>query len=905
MPAWKKVIVSGSDAALNSLYSPSITGSLLGTASFANTASYVTTLNQNVLITGSAAIGTSSLGANENTLTLGARDSVNEGGQLGLNAPGGTYTSASMIDVYQNRLRILRGTNAGSDAEYFNINLHTGQVGFSKYTGSGAFPGTAAGYLGVDSGGNVITTTGTGGGGSGATFNGGTNVNNRLITATGGTPELNGEAALTFDGSALTMTGSFNISGSIFNPNSIHFYTTASGVTQVGQLGWDDGYGTLDLMLKGGNVNVELGQENVVLVYNGNGTTLNKGEVVFVSGSQGNRPAVNRAIGTTDGYSATTLGFAAEPIPAGAEGYVTTFGFINNINTSGTIGGSPVWLSPTTPGGWTTTKPQAPQHTVLLGYIVRVHNTVGSIFTHISNGWEIGELHDVRETTTTSSFGDLLVKSGSVWISGRQLTGSYGLTGSLLATSFTGSLLGTASFATSASYAPDTTFPYTGSARITGSLGVTGSLSILESGVNSLNTTTYTLRGPNASSSVDWNSRRLSDSAGERSIEWSNRLAYDSSPVLSINWGARIAYDGASSSSIEWNARQLKDGFGTIAADWSFGRRELYDRYTTASINWDIRELYNSSNTVVVEWENQVMSDPTAIQSIDWNSRQLFDSNGKRSVLWRDRIGYDANESSSIDWENRITYDSVGKDSVNWQARQLINTGLVPTVDWENTQLFDGSTIESVNWNTRRLFDAASATSIDWVSRGLFNSVGDPVLYYDPLNNQGKTIQFSYHQNQVSIYNEGESLIAAAVSDAALNSTGELISYDASIDPTTLRGELCSLGEDGIWYTTDQASISGSAMLSICVAAYNKGVMMTEGTITVVTASGYTDIPFVEGTSFYGKPVYIRSGSLGGLTTTKPTSGYVRVVGHMYYNSTTYTDYWLMKFRPSNDWYQI
>jgi hypothetical protein len=42
MPAWKKVIVSGSDAALNSLIVTSgITGSLQGTASFAITASYV------------------------------------------------------------------------------------------------------------------------------------------------------------------------------------------------------------------------------------------------------------------------------------------------------------------------------------------------------------------------------------------------------------------------------------------------------------------------------------------------------------------------------------------------------------------------------------------------------------------------------------------------------------------------------------------------------------------------------------------------------------------------------------------------------------------------------------------------------------------------------------------------
>ena len=56
MPNWKKVIVSGSDASLNSLnvtagVTGSFTGSLTGTAT---TASYVNPLNQNVEITGSA-----------------------------------------------------------------------------------------------------------------------------------------------------------------------------------------------------------------------------------------------------------------------------------------------------------------------------------------------------------------------------------------------------------------------------------------------------------------------------------------------------------------------------------------------------------------------------------------------------------------------------------------------------------------------------------------------------------------------------------------------------------------------------------------------------------------------------------------------------------------------------------
>jgi len=85
-------------------------------------------VNGNTIITGSAVIGSSSLGASENTLTLGARDTAGEGGQIGFNAPGGTYTSASFIDLYQNRLRILKGTNAGSTAEVANWSMHNLQM---------------------------------------------------------------------------------------------------------------------------------------------------------------------------------------------------------------------------------------------------------------------------------------------------------------------------------------------------------------------------------------------------------------------------------------------------------------------------------------------------------------------------------------------------------------------------------------------------------------------------------------------------------------------------------------------------------------------------------------------------------------------------------------------------------
>lgn len=65
------------------------------------------------------------------------------------------------------------------------------------------------------------------GGGGGTTFAGG-NVDNRVITATGTTPELNGEANLTFDGSTLAVTG--NVTAISFTGSLLGTSTTASYV---------------------------------------------------------------------------------------------------------------------------------------------------------------------------------------------------------------------------------------------------------------------------------------------------------------------------------------------------------------------------------------------------------------------------------------------------------------------------------------------------------------------------------------------------------------------------------------------------------------------------------------------------------------------------------------------------
>jgi hypothetical protein len=264
------------------------------------------------------------------------------------------------------------------------------------------------------------------------------------------------------NGYALAVTGDTNLGGDVFVQGNLNYsgdvlvtgstiiqngltantiYTdyidfnqTYSGATTQGRINWDSGTGTLNVGIGDtttGLIDLQVGQEEVVRVFNDEATTLLKGEIVYVSGSQGNRPKVKRASATSDGYSVTTLGMVDRNILSGNEGYVTTFGIISNLNTLGLTGGTAIWLSPTTPGGYTETKPQAPFHTVLIGYVVRVSATVGSIFINISNGWELDELHDVRISAATE--GDLLVRSSfsgtPVWINTKTLPGNYTITG--------------------------------------------------------------------------------------------------------------------------------------------------------------------------------------------------------------------------------------------------------------------------------------------------------------------------------------------------------------------------------------------------------------------------------------------------------------------------------------------
>lgn len=172
---------------------------------------------------------------------------------------------------------------------------------------------------------------------------------------------------------------------------------------------WNDTEGTYEFKLKGGNVTLQIGQEQVIRVKNGTGATLANGSVVYPTGSDGSNKTVALAQANAEATSTATFGVLTEDITNGNKGFVTTFGLVHDINTSALTEGAAVWLSPTVAGGLTSTKPSAPNHMVLVGFCVRSHAVNGVLFVKVQNGFELNELHDVAISTTAA--GDVLIRN--------------------------------------------------------------------------------------------------------------------------------------------------------------------------------------------------------------------------------------------------------------------------------------------------------------------------------------------------------------------------------------------------------------------------------------------------------------------------------------------------------------
>jgi hypothetical protein len=229
-------------------------------------------------------------------------------------------------------------------------------------------------------------------------------------------------AAVNFVGdvgvNTVTPAYELDVTGTV-GANKVNFDLGTNELTTDGDLAWDD----LDqaLAYRTSGLKIDIAQENVVYVRNpSGGSTITKGSVVAVLGSDSNRLSVQLCDSTAGaGLGCRTVGVVMQDITSPGFGFVSTFGLFRDFDTATIIGtatveaGAELFIS-STPGVLSTDPQPSPGRRVTVGYVVTT-GTQGSIFVTIRRGLSVNELDNV--TAPSPDDGDVLTydAAGGVW----------------------------------------------------------------------------------------------------------------------------------------------------------------------------------------------------------------------------------------------------------------------------------------------------------------------------------------------------------------------------------------------------------------------------------------------------------------------------------------------------------
>lgn len=245
----------------------------------------------------------------------------------------------------------------------------------------------------------------------------------RLTTSNGSTNEVVAQPNLKFSGDVLYITAVTQYDTSNFG-----------GDVLQGQIRWNSDWSTFDMGMNE-NVTQQVGQEQYYYVKNQTGTQIDDGTVVMATGTTGNsgRILVAPAIGDGTIPSRYIMGIATQNIGNGEDGFVTSFGLVKNIDTTGQGGetwndGDELWVSPTTPGGLTNIEPTEPNLKVSVALVIYAHSN-GSIFVRPTFFGRLGDLQNLQTSGETN--GDLVVYNSTtdVWEYTKTLKGDYTISG--------------------------------------------------------------------------------------------------------------------------------------------------------------------------------------------------------------------------------------------------------------------------------------------------------------------------------------------------------------------------------------------------------------------------------------------------------------------------------------------
>lgn len=303
------------------------------------------------------------------------------------------------------------------------------------------------------------------------------------------------------------------ISGGISTPDFIAFDTTPETVpTTPGSLYWDsaDGNQTLSLVMANGDAIQQIGEETYFRIKAS--APITEGQVVMFTGTVGASGGLTGApaSGLTASTASYVMGVATHTLATNDWGYVTSFGLVRQINTTGGaeawVDGQILYLDPTVAGGLTKTLPTAPAPKVQVCAVVHAASN-GSLFVRPSFGGILGQYEGDVQVTTPAN-GDLLIRNqtAGTWVNA-PLTPGAGI-----------SISNTAGAITIANTSPSSGGTVTSVAALT--LGTTGT-DLSSTVANSTTTPVITLNVPTASatnrgalSAADWTTFNNKQPAG-------------------------------------------------------------------------------------------------------------------------------------------------------------------------------------------------------------------------------------------------------------------------------------------------------------------------------------------------------------------------------------------------------
>ena len=201
------------------------------------------------------------------------------------------------------------------------------------------------------------------------------------------------DAANTAAAAAMGIVNSkIDLDGLNSNIRQLKFNTaTPVAPTQAGQMAWSDEEKTI--ALNNGMHTHPIGRETFFVAKNQSGALIANGKAVYAIGSTGANATIGLATTADGDIAQRTIGIATMNIPANGFGDVTTFGVVNDINTSGLTEGALIYLGLN--GNLTSIEPVAPTPKISLGLCIRSHLTQGRIAVYVRPIARLNKLTDV------------------------------------------------------------------------------------------------------------------------------------------------------------------------------------------------------------------------------------------------------------------------------------------------------------------------------------------------------------------------------------------------------------------------------------------------------------------------------------------------------------------------------